>query len=227
MERSRMNSALSPPGSAGSLALDSTFSCLLYSSIAVLASWLSSAWRALSVCEAWPQPTATLAHSTIQAHSQALAIGLQDGLGDRGLVPEHDLTGLHRDHANEHVVLHAVRVGGALVRGVDLAGDHVAGAQLLAPAGHLAGIERALAVLLALDLFHQLLLALDADHAHGRFVDQVGLYLGDQCAQRTVDVLAGLIADGQHGDRRTPLAIPYLVDARGAHRRHVFSHHLR
>src|SRR3712207_6856985 len=43
----------------------------------------------------------------------------------------------------------------ALVRRIHLAGDHVARAQLLAPTRHLRGLERALAVLLALDLLHR------------------------------------------------------------------------
>src|SRR5690606_6982494 len=90
--------------------------------------------------------------------------------------------------------------------------------------GRLALVEAV--TLLLLDFGEQVLLLLDADNADVTAVDQRGLDVADERVEGTLDVLARLIAEGEHAERRLLLIFPALDDSRALERIHVLGQKL-
>src|SRR5450432_436529 len=171
--RSSRNSALSPPVFAGRSFSLLTSSTSLSALSAPRGSPASSAERAVAVFAACPAHADSARPTTRQTARASFIDLLEQRFGDRGLVLEQDRAGLDLEHLNEHEVLHAALFVLAFVAAEDLAGHHVAHADLLAPARDFALIEAVL--VLAAHLLHELRLRFQADYLDVTGVDERGL----------------------------------------------------
>src|SRR5690554_2420160 len=139
--------------------------------------------------------------------------------GQGCFVLEFNGAGLDLEDLDEHEILNAALAADLLGDVIDLTGDEILRAQLLAVGGQALRVIRG--GLLAFDLGDQVGLVLVADHVGGRVIDQIGLEFRQQGVEGFANMLGGLVAHREDRDDRGVaaggLAVPVAHEARAEH----------